>query len=185
MASNNLRSSSPALSTYSDNTQKIRRDTAAVGMAEKVPLVVINDNYLDENIEDSLPKHDIDDIPMMMSRAGFDGEGDNLDDNKKPQLYPNGSGRLFPYPPGLRYGTETGSILPDGESLPDVNIYQQKKTLAKGMMDLALFSANVNQLRYVLQSSSKHPYYYPSLVFISISLIFQVSFCLRIKFHVA
>lgn len=42
------------------------------------------------------------------------------------------------------------------------------------MMDLALLSANANQLRYVLESGKKHPYYYPSLAFISISLIMQV-----------
>lgn len=58
----------------------------------------------------------------------------------------------------------------------DVNTYQQKKNLAQGMMDLALLSANANQLRYVLESASSHPYYYPSLVFISLSIIFQVSY---------
>ncbi|KAH9628742.1 hypothetical protein HF086_003696 [Spodoptera exigua] len=61
-------------------------------------------------------------------------------------------------------------------ALPDVNVntYQQKKNLAQGMMDLALLSANANQLRYVLESASTHPYYYPSLTFISLSIIFQV-----------
>lgn len=56
----------------------------------------------------------------------------------------------------------------------DVNTYQQKKNLAQGMMDLALLSANANQLRYVLESANTHPYYYPSLAFISLSIIFQV-----------
>ncbi|XP_035437865.2 ninjurin-A isoform X2 [Spodoptera frugiperda] len=61
-------------------------------------------------------------------------------------------------------------------ALPDVNVntYQQKKNLAQGMMDLALLSANANQLRYVLESASTHPYYYPSLTFISLSIIFQI-----------
>lgn len=59
--------------------------------------------------------------------------------------------------------------------IPDVNTYQQKKNLAQGMMDLALLSANANQLRYVLESSDTHPYYYSSLVFITLSIIFQVS----------
>lgn len=59
--------------------------------------------------------------------------------------------------------------------IPDINAYQHKKTLAQGMMDLALLSANANQLRYVLESYQRHPYYYPSLVFISLSIIFQVS----------
>jgi membrane protein CcdC involved in cytochrome C biogenesis len=55
-----------------------------------------------------------------------------------------------------------------------MNVYQQKKTIAQGMMDLALISANANQFRYVLQSSGRHPYYYPSLVMIGMSLLLQV-----------
>lgn len=41
-------------------------------------------------------------------------------------------------------------------------------------MDLALLSANANQLRYVLESYGRHPYYYFSLSFIITSLIIQV-----------
>lgn len=59
--------------------------------------------------------------------------------------------------------------------IPDVNVYQHKKTLAQGMMDLALLSANANQLRYVLESYNRHPYYYFSVTFISMSLILQVA----------
>lgn len=59
--------------------------------------------------------------------------------------------------------------------IPDVNVYQQKKTLAQGMMDLALLSANANQLRYVLEAQSEHPYKIVSLVFIAMSIILQVS----------
>ncbi|KAK9888818.1 hypothetical protein WA026_001041 [Henosepilachna vigintioctopunctata] len=61
------------------------------------------------------------------------------------------------------------------EEIPDINVYQHKKTLAQGMMDLALFSANANQLRYVLDSYERHPYYYPSVIFISLSLLLQVA----------
>ncbi|XP_015126752.1 ninjurin-1 [Diachasma alloeum] len=56
----------------------------------------------------------------------------------------------------------------------DVNVYQQKKTLAQGMMDLALISANANQLRYVLGSKS-HPFYLASLVMICMSLALQIA----------
>jgi len=42
------------------------------------------------------------------------------------------------------------------------------------MMDLALLSANANQLRYVLESFDRHPYYYFSLSFIIASLVIQV-----------
>ena len=59
--------------------------------------------------------------------------------------------------------------------IPDVNAYQHKKTLAQGMMDLALLSANANQLRYVLETYKRHPYYYPSLMFISLSIILQIA----------
>ncbi|XP_024867490.1 uncharacterized protein LOC112451823 [Temnothorax curvispinosus] len=58
---------------------------------------------------------------------------------------------------------------------PDVNVYQHKKTLAQGMMDLALLSANANQMRYVLQTDGRHPYFYPSLVMISMSLFLQIA----------
>lgn len=58
--------------------------------------------------------------------------------------------------------------------IPDINVYQHKKTLAQGMMDLALLSANANQLRYVLESYERHPYYYFSVSFIVASLVFQV-----------
>ncbi|XP_011311583.1 ninjurin-1 isoform X2 [Fopius arisanus] len=56
----------------------------------------------------------------------------------------------------------------------DVNVYQQKKTLAQGMMDLALISANANQLRYVL-GSKNHPFYLASLVMICMSLSLQIA----------
>lgn len=59
--------------------------------------------------------------------------------------------------------------------IPDVNVYQQKKTIAVGMMDLALISANANQFRYVLQTSGTHPFYYPSLAMIGLSLILQIA----------
>ncbi|XP_034832864.1 ninjurin-A-like isoform X1 [Maniola hyperantus] len=77
---------------------------------------------------------------------------------------------------GPRFGVDDrpGSPMIPG-SIPDVNTYQQKKNLAQGMMDLALLSANANQLRYVLESSNAHPYYYPSLTFISLSIIFQIA----------
>ncbi|KAJ6640570.1 Ninjurin-A [Pseudolycoriella hygida] len=101
------------------------------------------------------------------------------DDPKKP-VPPNvnGSGprarrpsvNNFPYAPGFDPLEGTPQII------PDVNVYQHKKTLAQGMMDLALLSANANQLRYVLESYNRHPYYYFSLVFISLSLILQLDF---------
>lgn len=42
------------------------------------------------------------------------------------------------------------------------------------MMDLALVSANCNQLRYVLDMNELHPYYTTSLILIGTSLALQV-----------
>lgn len=74
-----------------------------------------------------------------------------------------------------RFGIDDrpGSPLPG--VIPDVNTYQQKKNLAQGMMDLALLSANANQLRYVIETANGHPYYYSSLTFITLSIILQIA----------
>ncbi|XP_037719353.1 uncharacterized protein LOC119553182 isoform X2 [Drosophila subpulchrella] len=100
-------------------------------------------------------------------RGGNGGGGVNV-------LVPNGGRRpsfSFPGYNGPGFVTINGVETP----IPDVNAYQHKKTLAQGMMDLALLSANANQLRYVLETSSQHPYFYPSLLFISLSIIFQIA----------
>ena len=57
----------------------------------------------------------------------------------------------------------------------NLNFYQQKKSLSQGMLDLALLSANANQLRYVLETVNTHPFGYFSLVFIVISIVFQIA----------
>ncbi|XP_026833518.1 ninjurin-1 isoform X2 [Drosophila erecta] len=100
--------------------------------------------------------------------GGNDGNG-NVNIN-----VPNGGRRpsySFPGYNGPGFVTINGVETP----IPDVNAYQHKKTLAQGMMDLALLSANANQLRYVLETRSEHRYFYPSLLFISLSIIFQVA----------
>ncbi|CAK9832261.1 NijA [Anthophora retusa] len=111
---------------------------------------------------------EIDDLePDEKPSIGFDTRG--IDDGLLPSAprttdiprFPDVRNPFFPVPPT--------------ESIPDVNIYQHKKTLAQGMMDLALLSANANQLRYVLQTDGGHPYYYPSLVMIGASLFLQIA----------
>ncbi|XP_075977256.1 ninjurin-A-like isoform X3 [Anticarsia gemmatalis] len=77
------------------------------------------------------------------------------------------------FSPRFGVGDDRG-LSPVPGIVPDVNTYQQKKNLAQGMMDLALLSANANQLRYVLESSTTHPYFYSSIIFISLSIIFQI-----------
>ncbi|KRG07741.1 ninjurin-A isoform X2 [Drosophila mojavensis] len=112
---------------------------------------------------------DIDGRKGRIPRAGNGGE------NFRPNLpQPNGGRRpsfTFPGYDGPGFVTINGVDTP----IPDVNAYQHKKTLAQGMMDLALLSANANQLRYVLETNRQHPYFYPSLIFISLSIIFQIA----------
>lgn len=150
-----------------------------------------NDNNPDAETIPAPPKEPEEFVPKVPSNPNFPpgepgfGEGpgiegiDETDLGRYPTLHPRFP--EFPYAPGYGPdvynvnfpsdypGTEFGS-----ESIPDVNIYQHKKTLAQGMMDLALFSANANQLRYVLESYDRHPYYYPSVILIAFSLLFQV-----------
>lgn len=76
---------------------------------------------------------------------------------------------------GLLPPAEDGELPEKGGGFPDINVYQHKKTLAQGMMDLALLSANANQLRYVLERGQRHSYYYASLILISLSLLLQVT----------
>ncbi|TDG48024.1 hypothetical protein AWZ03_005441 [Drosophila navojoa] len=121
-----------------------------------------------------------DDDDERPSANGFnagvdDGLLGNGDENFRPNLpQPNGGRRpsfTFPGYDGPGFVTINGVDTP----IPDVNAYQHKKTLAQGMMDLALLSANANQLRYVLETNRQHPYFYPSLIFISLSIIFQIA----------
>ncbi|XP_054275781.1 ninjurin-A-like [Macrosteles quadrilineatus] len=108
--------------------------------------------------------------------------------NNKPEEFPGVDDGLiprregaFPVPVDPIPRREGGFPLPvdpvhiPPKGLPDVNVYQQKKTLAQGMMDLALLTANANQLRYVLDAGPVHAYYYVSLTFIAVSILLQVS----------
>lgn len=67
-------------------------------------------------------------------------------------------------------------------TIPSLNLYQQKKSLAQGMLDLALLSANANQLRYVLEYKERNHYYYVSLTLISLSLVLQVLVAVALVF---
>jgi hypothetical protein len=56
----------------------------------------------------------------------------------------------------------------------DANSYATKKTIAQGMLDIALLTANASQLKYVLQVGHQHEFYTLMLWLISISIILQV-----------
>ncbi|CAL7943114.1 unnamed protein product [Xylocopa violacea] len=112
----------------------------------------------------------------------FGPDIDDFEENEKPSIQSDHRGT----DEDLRSGVSEISKIPYSKKslfyskrppfqvIPDVNIYQHKKTLAQGMMDLALLSANANQLRYILQTDGAHPYYYPSLTLIGASLLLQI-----------
>lgn len=60
----------------------------------------------------------------------------------------------------------------------NVNRYATKKTIAQGMLDIALLTANASQLKYVLQTGGKHPFYTLMIALISLSIVLQVSLLL-------
>lgn len=56
----------------------------------------------------------------------------------------------------------------------DVNKYATKKTIAQGLLDVALLTANASQLKYVLQVGEKHEFYTLMLTLITVSILLQV-----------
>ncbi|GAB0094955.1 Ninjurin [Sergentomyia squamirostris] len=56
----------------------------------------------------------------------------------------------------------------------DANRYATKKTIAQGMLDIALLTANASQLKYILQVGEKHEFYTLMLTLISISICLQM-----------
>ncbi|XP_061720612.1 ninjurin-2 isoform X2 [Cydia pomonella] len=57
----------------------------------------------------------------------------------------------------------------------DANRYATKKTVAQGMLDIALLTSNASQLKYVLQVGPKHEFYTLLVVLISVSIVLQAS----------
>ena len=58
----------------------------------------------------------------------------------------------------------------------DPDVYSTKKSVAQGFMDVALLSANADQLRTLLKTgNSSSPFYIVCVVFISLSLITQTT----------
>ncbi|XP_070497635.1 ninjurin-A-like [Chironomus tepperi] len=93
--------------------------------------------------------------------------------DQKPRIVPAGYFPQWPssYPPEA-----------DVSNIPSLNLYQQKKTIAQGMLDLALLSSNANQLRYILDYKERNHYYYISLSCISLSLVLQVLVAIALVF---
>ncbi|XP_011874426.1 PREDICTED: ninjurin-1 [Vollenhovia emeryi] len=135
-------------------------------------------------------------VPSIGLRAGFvsetDGDSASNSRSRRPSFTETEIGeRDKKLAPPIGFDNRNGLELPPesqsgwGSTIfpspaapvvtPDVNVYQHKKTLAQGMMDLALLSANANQMRYVLQTDGRHPYFYPSLIMIGMSLFLQIA----------
>jgi hypothetical protein len=58
--------------------------------------------------------------------------------------------------------------------LSPANTYAAKKTVAQGMMDIALITANANQLRYILEFGERNTVFYVITTLIVISILLQV-----------
>uniref|UniRef100_A0A8D8QPP6 Ninjurin-1 n=1 Tax=Cacopsylla melanoneura TaxID=428564 RepID=A0A8D8QPP6_9HEMI len=56
----------------------------------------------------------------------------------------------------------------------DANRYATKKTIAQGMLDIALLTANASQLKYILQVGAKHEFYKLMVGLISTSIVLQI-----------
>ncbi|XP_020715356.1 ninjurin-2 isoform X4 [Ceratitis capitata] len=56
----------------------------------------------------------------------------------------------------------------------DANRYATKKTIAQGMLDIALLTANASQLKYILQVGEQHQFYKLMLIMISLSIVLQL-----------
>ncbi|XP_017885950.1 ninjurin-1-like [Ceratina calcarata] len=65
----------------------------------------------------------------------------------------------------------------DKKSLPykDTNSFAAKKTVAQGMMDVALITANANQLRYLIEYQRESVTFFWILGLIIISLLLQIA----------
>ncbi|XP_044014391.1 uncharacterized protein LOC122856686 isoform X3 [Aphidius gifuensis] len=56
----------------------------------------------------------------------------------------------------------------------DANRYATKKTIAQGMLDIALLTANASQLKYILQVGRQHEFYTLMLTLICLSIGLQI-----------
>lgn len=71
---------------------------------------------------------------------------------------------------------QTGNTEPSNSKTGalDPNVYATKKTIAQGLLDVALLTANASQLKYLLQVGKEHEFYYVMMTLISLSIILQV-----------
>ena len=68
------------------------------------------------------------------------------------------------------------SAMVDGSGNNGLN-YATKKTIAQGMMDIALLTANASQLKYIMRSPYWDIYHQVNIALICISITLQVTIC--------
>lgn len=68
--------------------------------------------------------------------------------------------------------TKTGWVRTSASMNP--NLYATKKTLAQGMLDVALLSVNATQLKTVIKRGDEHDFYTLLVVLISLSIALQI-----------
>ncbi|XP_074554385.1 ninjurin-2-like isoform X3 [Halichoeres trimaculatus] len=56
----------------------------------------------------------------------------------------------------------------------NMNLYATKKTAAEGMLDIALFLANITHMKTVIEQGAGYRYYAAVLTLISFSLVLQI-----------
>ncbi|XP_022244274.1 ninjurin-2-like [Limulus polyphemus] len=94
------------------------------------------------------------DPPAEGPRQAFSSNSEPVateDNGNKPQVESQKSGRLL-----------------------DHNAYATKKTVGQGMLDIALLTTNVSQLKYLLQVGKKHEFYYLLITLVSVSIFLQI-----------
>ncbi|XP_064119750.1 ninjurin-2-like isoform X2 [Macrobrachium nipponense] len=82
-------------------------------------------------------------------------------------------GSKFFLVPEVLDSTESNRQRQGGKTL-DPNKYATKKTIAQGMLDIALLTANASQLKYVLQLGKGYEFYSVMLGLIITSLVLQL-----------
>ncbi|XP_067126796.1 ninjurin-1-like isoform X2 [Centruroides vittatus] len=56
----------------------------------------------------------------------------------------------------------------------DANVYATKKSVAQGLLDVALLTANASQLKYLLRVGDRHEFFYPMMVLVCLSIVLQI-----------
>nr|XP_020455331.1 ninjurin-2-like isoform X2 [Monopterus albus] len=75
----------------------------------------------------------------------------------------------------LRSTMPAGGPLQGGSSFNlNMNLYATKKTAAEGMLDIALFLANITHMKTVIEQGAGYRYYVAVLTLISFSLALQI-----------